>query len=114
MSVAPALFHRNFAAGSRERDVSAATAGARMLRAVRHEGRASGRGAAVIRVLLAEDVRMLREALVGVLNLADDIEVVSAVEAGDAIVTTALQVRPDVAVIDIELPGLDGISAAAQ
>ncbi|MEU8614364.1 response regulator transcription factor [Actinoplanes sp. NPDC048791] len=68
----------------------------------------------MIRVLLAEDVRMLREALVGVLNLADDIEVVSAVEAGDAIVTTALQVRPDVAVIDIELPGLDGISAAAQ
>jgi two-component system, NarL family, response regulator DesR len=68
----------------------------------------------VIRVLLAEDVRMLREALVGVLRLADDIEVVAALEAGDAIVTTALQARPDVAVIDIELPGLDGISAAAQ
>ena len=68
----------------------------------------------MIRVLLAEDVRMLRDALAGVLSLADDIEVVGAVEAGDAIVTTALQVRPDVAVIDIELPGLDGISAAAQ
>ncbi|MEH1127877.1 response regulator transcription factor [Micromonospora sp. CPCC 206061] len=68
----------------------------------------------MIRVLLAEDVRMLRDALVGVLRLADDIEVVGAVEAGDAIVTTALRVRPDVAVIDIELPGLDGISAAAQ
>ena len=71
-------------------------------------------GAGVIRVLLAEDVRMLRDALVGVLSLADDIEVVGAVEAGDAIVTIALQVRPDVAVIDIEMPGLDGISAAAQ
>jgi two-component system response regulator DesR len=71
-------------------------------------------GAGVIRVLLAEDVRMLRDALVGVLRLAEDIEVVGAVDAGDAIVTTALQVRPDVAVIDIELPGLDGISAAAQ
>src|SRR3954454_1900303 len=71
-------------------------------------------GAAMIRVLLAEDVRMLREALVGVLGLADDLEVVGAVEAGDTIVATALRTRPDVAVIDIELPGLDGISAAVQ
>jgi two-component system, NarL family, response regulator DesR len=68
----------------------------------------------VIRVLLAEDVRMLREALVGVLGLAEDIEVVGAVETGDAIVTTALRARPDVAVIDVEMPGLDGISAAVQ
>jgi two-component system response regulator DesR len=68
----------------------------------------------MIRVLLAEDVRMLREALVGVLGLADDLEVVGAVEAGDTIVATALRTRPDVAVIDIELPGLDGISAAVQ
>jgi two-component system response regulator DesR len=68
----------------------------------------------VIRLLLAEDVRMLRDALVGVLRLAEGIEVVGAVGAGDAIVPTALRVRPDVAVIDIELPGLDGISAAAQ
>ena len=68
----------------------------------------------MIRVLLAEDVRMLRDALVGVLGLAGDIEVVGAVEAGDAIVPTALRARPDVAVIDIELPGLDGISAADQ
>jgi two-component system response regulator DesR len=66
----------------------------------------------MIRVLLAEDVRMLRDALVGVLDLADDIEVVAAVETGDAIVPMALQARPDVAVLDIELPGLDGISAA--
>jgi two-component system, NarL family, response regulator DesR len=68
----------------------------------------------VIRVLLAEDMRLLRDALVSVLSLAEDIEVVGAVEAGDAIVPTALQTRPDVAVLDIELPGLDGISAAAQ
>nr|WP_203903146.1 response regulator transcription factor [Virgisporangium aliadipatigenens] len=68
----------------------------------------------MIRVLLAEDVRMLRDALVSVLGLAEDIEVVGAVETGDAIVTTALRARPDVAVIDIEMPGLDGISAAVQ
>jgi two-component system response regulator DesR len=68
----------------------------------------------MIRVLLAEDVRILREALVAVLNLADDIDVVAAVEAGDAVVPSALRSRPDVAVLDIEIPGLDGISAAAQ
>jgi DNA-binding NarL/FixJ family response regulator len=52
--------------------------------------------------LPAEDVRILREALVAVLNLADDIEVVAAVETGDAIVPAALRTSPDVAVLDIE------------
>jgi two-component system, NarL family, response regulator DesR len=68
----------------------------------------------VIRVLLAEDVRILREALVGLLRLEDDIEVVAEVGAGDEIVATALETKPDVAVIDIELPGTDGLSAAAE
>ncbi|EXG82676.1 response regulator transcription factor [Cryptosporangium arvum] len=67
----------------------------------------------MVRVLLAEDVRILREALVAVLNLADDITVVEAVETGDAVVPAALRSHPDVAVLDIEMPGLDGISAAA-
>lgn len=67
-----------------------------------------------IRVLLAEDVRMLRDALVELLAHEDDIEVVAALETGDAIVPTALQLRPDVAVIDVELPGLDGIDAAIE
>jgi two-component system response regulator DesR len=68
----------------------------------------------VIRVLLVEDVRILREALAGLLALEEDIEVVAEVESGDVIVATAVRTRPDVAVIDIELPGLDGISAAAE
>jgi two-component system response regulator DesR len=68
----------------------------------------------VIRVLLAEDVRILREALAGLLALEEDIEVVAEVESGDVIVATAVPTRPDVAVIDIELPGLDGLSAAAE
>jgi two-component system response regulator DesR len=68
----------------------------------------------VIRVLLAEDVRILREALAGLLALEEDIEVVAEVESGDVIVATEVAARPDVAVIDIELPGLDGLSAAAE
>ncbi|OUC97148.1 response regulator transcription factor [Streptosporangium minutum] len=68
----------------------------------------------MIRVLLAEDMSMLREALAALLALEDDIEVVAEVGAGDVIVSTALRTRPDVAVIDIELPGMDGLSAAAE
>jgi two-component system response regulator DesR len=68
----------------------------------------------VIRVLLAEDVRILREALAGLLAMEEDIEAVAEVESGDVIVATAVPTRPDVAVIDIELPGLDGLSAAAE
>jgi two-component system response regulator DesR len=68
----------------------------------------------MIRVLVAEDMRILRDTLVSVLNLEDDIKVVAQVAAGPDIVTTALAERPNVAVLDIDLPGLDGISAAAQ
>lgn len=68
----------------------------------------------MIRVLLAEDVRILREALADLLDREDDIRVVAQVGAGDAIVAAALRERPDVAVLDIELPRLDGVSAAAE
>lgn len=67
----------------------------------------------MIRILLAEDMHMVRGALVALLSLESDIEVLAEVESGDAIVPTALKVRPDVAVIDIDLPGIDGLTAAA-
>jgi len=67
----------------------------------------------LIRILLAEDVSMVRGALVALLNLEPDLDVVAEVGAGDAIVGAALAARPDVAVIDVHLPRLDGISAAA-
>jgi two-component system, NarL family, response regulator DesR len=67
----------------------------------------------VIRVLLAEDMRILADTLAAVLSLEDGIEVVAQVSDGDAIVPTALSVRPDVAVVDIDLPGTDGLTAAA-
>jgi two-component system, NarL family, response regulator DesR len=68
----------------------------------------------VIKVLIAEDMHMIRGALVALLRLEPDIDVVAELERGDTIVETALQARPDVAVIDIDLPGLDGLSAAAS
>jgi two-component system, NarL family, response regulator DesR len=68
----------------------------------------------VIRVLIAEDMHMIRGALVALLRLETDIDVVAELDRGDAIVEIAIKTRPDVAVIDIDLPGLDGLSAAAS
>ncbi|MFD8807716.1 response regulator [Streptomyces sp. NPDC059597] len=67
-----------------------------------------------IRVLLAEDQGMMRGALALLLGLEEDIEVVAQVAAGDAIVPAALEHRPDVALLDIELPGMSGLDAAAE
>jgi two-component system response regulator DesR len=67
----------------------------------------------VIRVLLAEDQAMVRGALGALLGLEGDISVVAEVERGDQVVPAALAARPDVALLDIELPGGDGLAAAA-
>jgi len=68
----------------------------------------------MIRVLIAEDQSMIRKALVALLGLEGDIEVVTEVARGDEIVEQVERVMPDVALLDIELPGLDGLAAAAQ
>ncbi|MFF3270817.1 response regulator [Streptomyces chrestomyceticus] len=67
-----------------------------------------------VKVLLAEDQGMMRGALALLLNLEDDMEVVAQVSAGDEIVRTALEARPDIALLDIELPGRSGLDAAAE
>jgi two-component system response regulator DesR len=67
----------------------------------------------MIRVLLAEDQAMVRGALAALLTLEGDIEIVAEVGNGDDVVPTALSTRPDVALLDIEMPGCDGITAAA-
>ncbi|MFF6801801.1 MULTISPECIES: response regulator transcription factor [Streptomyces] len=72
------------------------------------------RPAKCIRVLLAEDQGMMRGALALLLGLEADIEVVAQVGAGDRIVEAALLHRPDVALLDIELPGISGLDAAAE
>ena len=66
-----------------------------------------------IRVLLAEDQAMIREALAALLSFEDDIEVVAQVGRGDEVTAAALASKPDVALLDIEMPGLDGLTAAA-
>ena len=66
-----------------------------------------------IRVLLAEDQAMIREALAALLSFEDDIEVVAQVGRGDEVVKAARDAKPDVALLDIEMPGLDGLAAAA-
>jgi two-component system response regulator DesR len=66
----------------------------------------------LIRVLLAEDQTMVREALASLLALEDDIEVVAQVGRGDEVVAAARAERPDVALLDIEMPGATGLDAA--
>ncbi|MBV9447491.1 MAG: response regulator transcription factor [Streptosporangiaceae bacterium] len=68
----------------------------------------------MIRILIAEDMHMIREALVALLSLEEGMEVVAELDRGDEIVAAALRTRPDVAVLDIDLPGTDGLSAAEQ
>jgi two-component system response regulator DesR len=68
----------------------------------------------MIRVLIAEDQAMVRGALASLLGLEEDIEVVAEVDRGDQVLAAARQTRPDVALLDIEMPGLDGISVAGE
>jgi two-component system response regulator DesR len=68
----------------------------------------------MIRVLIAEDQAMIRGALASLLAFEEDIEVVAEVERGDLVLAAAKRTRPDVALLDIEMPGLDGISAAGE
>ncbi len=65
-----------------------------------------------IRLLLADDQALVRQALAALLDLEDDFEVVAEVGRGDDVVAAARRAHPDVALLDIEMPGLDGLAAA--
>jgi two-component system response regulator DesR len=67
-----------------------------------------------VRVLLAEDQAMVRGAISALLSLEGDIEIVAEASRGDGVLPAALDAFPDVALLDIEMPGGDGLSAAAQ
>ncbi len=66
-----------------------------------------------VRVLLAEDQAMVRGALSALLSLEEDIEIVAEASRGNEVLSAALDVLPDVALLDIEMPGGDGLQAAA-
>ena len=66
-----------------------------------------------IRLLIADDQALVRGALAALLDLEPDLEVVSEVGRGDEVIEAAKNARPDVALLDVEMPGLDGIEAAA-
>ena len=66
-----------------------------------------------IRLLLADDQALVRGALAALLSLEPDLEVVAEVGSGDAVLAAAAEHRPDVALLDVEMPGMDGISATA-
>jgi two-component system, NarL family, response regulator DesR len=68
----------------------------------------------VIRVLLAEDQGMVRGALASLLGLEPDIEVVAQVARGDEVLGAARSVNPDVALLDIEMPGATGLEALTE
>ncbi|KQW43987.1 two-component system response regulator [Nocardioides sp. Root1257] len=71
-------------------------------------------GRSTIRLLLADDQALVRGALSALLNLEPDLEVVVEVGSGDAVLPAVLEHRPDVALLDVEMPGLDGIAATAE
>ncbi len=66
-----------------------------------------------IRLLIADDQALVRGALAALLDLEPDLEVVSQVGRGDEVIAAARASTPDVALLDVEMPGLDGIEAAA-
>lgn len=67
----------------------------------------------MIKLLLADDQALVRGALAALLGLEPDLEVVAEVSRGDEVLAAVAGAQPDVALLDVEMPGMDGISAAA-
>ena len=66
------------------------------------------------RILVADDEHLIRDAIAGLLDLEDGLEVVGRAASGDEALATALRIRPDVALLDLQLPGPDGIEVARR
>ncbi len=68
----------------------------------------------MIRILLADDQTLVRGALAAMLGLESDMEVVAEVGTGDDVLPAAQRTSPDVALLDVQMPGKDGLTAAAE
>ncbi|MGB6071767.1 MAG: response regulator, partial [Rhodococcus sp. (in: high G+C Gram-positive bacteria)] len=68
----------------------------------------------MIRVLLADDENLIRAALATMLDLEDDIEIVGQADSGEKALTVAASLAPDVAVLDLQMGGIDGIETAQK
>lgn len=68
----------------------------------------------MITLLLADDQALVRGAMAALLGFEEDLEVVAEVGTGDEVLEAARRTHPDVAVLDIEMPGMDGIDATAE
>jgi two-component system response regulator DesR len=68
----------------------------------------------MIRVLIADDEDMIRTALASLLRLEDDLEIVAECRSGTDAVAEALRLHPDVCLLDLEMPGLDGVEVAER
>src|SRR5664280_2692019 len=79
-----------------------------------HSAADDGGAARPIRVLLADDQALIRGAFAALLGLESDMRVVAQVGTGDEVVPAALRSAPDVALLDVQMPGMDGIAAAAS
>ena len=67
-----------------------------------------------ISVLLADDETLIRDAVAALLGLQEDLEVVAVAGSGDEALAAALKHEPDVALLDLQMPGLDGIEVAER
>lgn len=72
---------------------------------------AAGQGTRTIRLMVADDQSLVRGALAALLSLESDLEVVAEVGRGDEVVEAARAARPEVVLMDVDMPGLDGIAA---
>ena len=98
-----------------EHNMHSAGADASALSNTGHAGDTSGAGdAPPIRLLIADDEQLIRSALEALLGLEPDIEVVAGADNGTAAADLAAQLRPNVCLLDLEMPGADGIEAAQR
>ena len=68
----------------------------------------------MIRLLLADDQALVRGAMAALLDLEPDLSVVAEVGRGDEVLAAARTHQPDVALLDVEMPGMDGVAAARE